>query len=443
MASLLLDGQRSWEADRDDEGHRTYKVSFIVACDFLDGPATALQTPGLPVYGTYWIIDNDVDLWAWCRWETSVKQVIEKPEPNNYFELTFTFSTKPPNKNDRTCKENEVEDPLLELPKINGSFVVYHEEATQDRFGNPLLNSAFERLRGPQVEFDANRPQVKIEMNVPVLDLAQLEGMSNTVNDAPLWGMPPRCIKLSEIEWERKFYGSCYVYFTLHLTFDIRFDTFDRNLLDESTKVLNGHWDGTTGAWILDPIDGQPPNNQNPQHFKRFKDRAGENIKGILNGAGLPAGVQIGTSTAGAVYFMSLTNPNQKGVAPPSASWLTIPSPVSSDIRTWTALSPYDYGETVFNNADLNFYICIAAVGIDAVQLGHLQSPDQDKTHWKFLASGANGVNISNAGIYDNTKTYLPGNYVSFKSSTVEGYIHVEKYPESDFTQLGIPLTFQ
>ena len=87
-----------------------------------------------------------------------------------------------------------------------------------------------------------------------------------------------------------------------HLEFDVRYDTFDRDLQDEGTKVLNGHWDKTTGNWVLTPIARSGatlimPNYLNPQHYIRFQDRLGNITRVTLNGFGQPAGIALGTGT--------------------------------------------------------------------------------------------------------------------------------------------------
>lgn len=303
MSCTLL-GQTRWEGSRDAEGHRTWKITYRIACDYTDGPANALQTPGLPIVGSYWIIDDDFDGWAWCRPDATVVPV-QDVNRNNYFLVTMTFGTKPPDKDKQRCNTTQIEDPLLEPPKIQGSFSRYTEEATYDRFGEPIVNSAWEQIRGPQVEFDKNRAGIKIQMNVLNLDLDILAGAADTVNMYPMWGCPYRSIKLSEPTWEKKYYGTCFVYFTVNLNFEVRIKEdpttgekvsgWDKDLQDEGTKVLNGHWgtqavDGTT-HWVLDKVGGPGgvlADPFNPAHFIRFKDRNGENARLVLNGYGLP-----------------------------------------------------------------------------------------------------------------------------------------------------------
>ena len=291
MTTRLLPGQKIWSVVRDSEGHRTYKVKYRVLCDKTDGPANALQTPGLPVYGSEWQIDNDTDVWAWCLWDATATPVVTD-EPNTAFDVEVTFSTKPPPT--RNCKEFQMEDPLLDPQKVSGSSSKYQLEATVDRFGKPVQNSAFEQMRGAQVEFDSNRGSVKIEQNVPSLQLGLCNAMMDCVNAFPLWGQQPRCVKLSMFTWERKFHGACYVYYTRTFEFDIDERGWDRNLQDEGTKCLHGTFNAATGHWDLTPmqvggtLSSTNPNPDNPFHFVRFQDANGNHAKVILDGHGVP-----------------------------------------------------------------------------------------------------------------------------------------------------------
>lgn len=317
MATQLFNGARKWSMTRDDAGYRTYKISLRVEGAVTDGPANVLRTPGLPLPGTPWIVDDDFDPWSWCRPDATVTPE-KSDEPNRFWTVEHTFSNKPPAQDKQRCHDQQIEDPLLEPQKISGTFAKYQEEAAFARTikyysGTALirtessariLTSSHEQVRGAQVEFDKNRPQVKIEQNVATLGLATFAAMIDTVNAAPLWGLPARCIKLTNASWERKFHGLCYLYYTRVFEFDINYNTFDRDLVDEGTKVLNGHWAGSdtpgtaddSAGWILDKIDGLPPDPSNPAHFIRAKDRNGENMRVILNGEGIPMGGITGTA---------------------------------------------------------------------------------------------------------------------------------------------------
>jgi len=318
MPTELVDGHRTWSCSRDADGHRTYKIKHRVRCltslsklpatygrpDPTLGPATALLfTPGLPLPGRIWAFDNDLDPWAWCRPEATVTPVSPEGEPNTLFDVEQIFSTRP----NKKCHDLSIEDPLLEPQKVNGGVIKDKEEAVFDRFNVAITNSAFEQMRGPHVEFDKSRSTTTVEQNVPILNKFLCDKMMDTLNSAPLWGFPARCIKLSDWTWTENYFGLCARYYVRKFTFEsnVKFDPdsgrlvsgWDKDLLDEGTKALNGHWDETTGKWVLDTIGGAAPNPNNPSHFKRVQDRDGNVMRVVLNGQGVPIESEPGTGT--------------------------------------------------------------------------------------------------------------------------------------------------
>lgn len=286
-ASVFGEGPITKELIRDSEGHRDYKVEHIVVTtDILDGPTVVMGASGLPVIGSLWNFGNDTDVWAFCYPDLKITVHQKKVgDATKYWKVGQKFSTRPLDR----CQDETIEDPLLQDQKVSGSFVKYTQEISKDRFGDPIRTSSHELIHGPQVEFDFNRPTVRIEQNVASLELPTFTEMFDTVNNAMLWGLGPRRIKLSDGFWERKWYGLCNIYYTRVFDFDIDFATFDREIMDEGTKVLNGHWATDSDAWILDNIGGSAPDKTDPTHFIRYKDRNGENSRVILDGKGLPA----------------------------------------------------------------------------------------------------------------------------------------------------------
>lgn len=287
-------GVWNWRLGRDAEGHREYKVTFLVITeDPFDGPLTVLNTPGLPIVGDPYILGNDLDNWAYCKPSCNVSPVQQK-EPCTWWEAEFTFSTK---YDDKRCKDSNIEDPLLTPDRISGGFTKYQEEAATDYFGSPITSSSHEQIRGAQVEFDKNRPTVKIVQNRVNLELDLISQLIDVLNDAPLWGLAQRCVKLSNVSWERKFYARCYMYYERTLEFELRYEGFDRVLLDEGSKVLNGRWNDSDGSWTLVAVPGSSdtpnPNPNNPTHFMKMIDRAGNPMRVILDGAGKPSGILV------------------------------------------------------------------------------------------------------------------------------------------------------
>lgn len=305
-------GARRWSLKRDEEGHRTYNVTHRVKVDrTIHGPLAALElTPGLPEPGSIFIDGIIEDDWAFFTQEADVVQA-GRESNNEWFDITQYATTKPT----RDCVTDGREDPLAVPDRVRIESINYQREGTHDRFGNPIVNSAWEQIRGPQVEFDGHRLRVVIEQNSALLEIALIESLMHVVNDAAMWGFDPRKIKLSAFEAEPKYHSNCDKYWLRRFTFDISND-FDRCILDEGTKVLRGAWDrnpqsSTYGQYIvatsnpLNPFSVDPDPN-NPGDFIRYKDWNNENTRVILNGRGVPwdpTGLTTGTAddTAGEI----------------------------------------------------------------------------------------------------------------------------------------------
>lgn len=281
----------------DDDGHREYRVKYLVECATTDGPLTVAGASGLPATGSTWSFGGELDQWAWCRPTSQILPYVVEDSVGEYYLVEKLFSTKPIER----CGTNTFQNPLLEPPKISISFSNRSEEATRDVFGLPVVYSSWEQIRGPQAEFESARPTIKIEQNFATSGIALLSAMMNGVNALPLWGLPARTIRLAGATVERKYYGQCLVYWTRTLEFQVEYTGWDRYVLDEGTKALRGQWaqrtleDGSeVQVWELVPI-GQDENGEdilpdpkNPAHFIRIIDRQGNPMKVILNGAGVP-----------------------------------------------------------------------------------------------------------------------------------------------------------
>lgn len=262
----VVQGRVNWTGSRDKEGHRSYSITWLVYSTTNEGPEQVGGASGLAAVGSSWAYGADLDVWARCYPNLKIKPVIKR-EPGRWWEVEQTFSTKPLTR----CQDTEIENPLNEPAEISGSFVKYTKEITKDRNGDPVESSSHEMFRGSAVEFDDNRPTVSIGMNVLTLPLSTFTPMVDTVNDAALWGLPARRVKLSNVSWERLLYGTCTFYYRLNYEFDIRMDGngFDRVLIDEGTKVLKPGGDAN-----------------DPRDFQVYKDANGENTRVLLDGSG-------------------------------------------------------------------------------------------------------------------------------------------------------------
>ena len=266
MAATAV-GRVDWSMTRDDDGHREYSlVSLVYASDVLDGPGIVMSASGLPAMGSTWAQGNDSDSWAFCIPNRRVTPIISG-EPGNWWIVESVFTTKPL----RRCQTSSIENPLSEPPDISGSFTSFTREFSFDRFGNALLNGGYEVLRGTAVEFDDGKPTVEISMNLASLPLTSMTAAYNTVNDATLWGMAKRCVKLSRASWARKLYGTCTYYYTVTYGFDISYSTFDHTIPDLANRYL---------------APGGDPNN--PNHYRPTRGLDGEPMPKLLKSNGQP-----------------------------------------------------------------------------------------------------------------------------------------------------------
>lgn len=426
--AVELEGRTSWSLTVDDEGYREYRLVHTVRVSDPenDGPFAVYNCPGLPVPGAPWSFGGDDDPWVWCRPAVEVRPVtVNSKEAVHQWEVEHTFSNRPTSRNDpQRCQETQPEDPLLEPAKLYISHVRYTEEAQYDRFGFAVTNSAFEPLRGPQVEFDANRLQVRVVMNVSDLELDFVALFIDCVNDAPLWGFLRRCVKLSDMAAEPHTYGQCYRYWTISLTFDTNANTFDRDILDEGTKVIQGAWNATTGAWDIADINGEPADPNNPAHFMRAVDRQNNPCRLILDGSGSPAEIEVAVSE-----YVSVASGNQNNALTNTSYWRPL---VSKTPSPWNASTAYAVGAVVYTTAGSTFtWLCI--------QANTGQDPTAAGAFWTLLPNG-----LLSKGPYSTTTIYGLGDYVtSGGASPGAGRIHVEKYLEVNFLALGIPPVLQ
>lgn len=291
QCSGVLTGQRTWRMERDKRGYKRYYITHRVEVDdtpgSADGPANALATPGLPIPGGIWDFDNDTDADAFFTQEAKVTPVIEG-ERCRFYDIE-QVATSEPEDSCLTQFGTGVVDPLTEQPVISGSFVKYTELAEFDKDGDRILSKSFEKFRGPAAEFDKSRATIRITINSATLDLATLCVFIDTLNSFTLWGFDPRCVKLSDITWERKFYAGCSCYFAITYEFETKTDTFDRFILNEGTKALNGKWVPGQAVWELIPINGAAPDPLKPAHYTRYVDRFGNMARTLLKSDGTPA----------------------------------------------------------------------------------------------------------------------------------------------------------
>ena len=110
---------REWSAQRDQEGHRDYELTWLVNTgDDTAGPASALNATGLAVIGSSWNFSgfNDTDQYALCLPKASARRHGNRTTRGRLWLVKQHFTTRPSVR----CQDNNVENPLQEPPKISG-----------------------------------------------------------------------------------------------------------------------------------------------------------------------------------------------------------------------------------------------------------------------------------------------------------------------------------
>lgn len=334
MAATLL-GHVDWSMERDSMGHRDYNITWLVSTDDpLDDPSIVMTCPGLPTIGSAWNFGNGVDAWALC-WPNFKFTPLVTHEPNTWWFVEQKFSTHPIQR----CQNTSIENPLMEPYKVGGGFTKRTRLIDSDKDGIPIRSSSQQRFTGGELEFDDNRPSVTVSFNTLLWPGNLFAEMMDTVNDAPLWGLPTRAIKLSNATFQRNLWGVCNFYFTVNYEFELvvktdpdtnQFTGWDRYISDRGNRVLRGYSPGSweivrgdangnpiqpttnnnatnplTGvAWAVgdlvqpgtqmnpdapDPTNNDKPNYLNPNNYEAFRMAAdGEITEAFLDGKGRP-----------------------------------------------------------------------------------------------------------------------------------------------------------
>lgn len=264
--SAFLQGMMDWNLQSDPDGHRSYKVKWLVGTtDFDDGPMQASLCPELPAIGAPWVFGNDNDPFAFC-WPDWIINPVLTNEPNQYYTVEQTFTTKPL----RRCQDTSINNPLSEPPNISGGNVKFTRQAVLDAYGNPFVTSSHELITGPEAERDDNRHNVQIEMNLAYLPIGEFVPMLDAINAFPMWGLAAHMVKLSSVNWQRLLFGTCSFYFKVSYGFEINPLTWIRYIADMGTMKLGPGGDPADQSDFIPIIEH------------------GERTTKFLNGGGVP-----------------------------------------------------------------------------------------------------------------------------------------------------------
>lgn len=237
MSSTVL-GRIDWGVTRNEDGHRDYFVKWLVEADSTAaGPQTISFAPGLPQIGAQWAFGLDNDAWAFCSPAWTIAPFTNTQERSDLWVVTQPFTTRPLFR----CQTQQIENPLLEPPRLSGSYVREVRRARVDRHGEIPRSISSEPVTGQDMDVPESRPTVHVEITQLNHNLDVITSMTNTLNDAPLWGLSPRKVFFSDVSWRRFMYGTCTFYFVMGLDFEINFRTFDRTIGDVSRLRLAKH----------------------------------------------------------------------------------------------------------------------------------------------------------------------------------------------------------
>ena len=266
-----------WGGSRAKDMHEDYWVTFqVITDDDLDGPQTVTSAPGLPTIGSFWAYGNDSVPGALCSPEVTCQTVVKK-EQNLWWELKYKFTTRPR----KTCATSQITNPLAQPDVISGSFINSLKRVHKRRDGTPIISSSLEPI---WVNKDEHNATVNIVQTVSTLGLSTFTQMINTLNNAPLWGLSSRKIKLRSVPWKKLVWGLCTFYYQRTLQFDVKFNSFDLNdVIDVGHRVIDQSLPGYAGRYATGTGSGSPIlDHTDPNNFTRSTDNRGNINKTIL-----------------------------------------------------------------------------------------------------------------------------------------------------------------
>lgn len=220
---------------------------YVVVCnDFADGPAAAETATGIPVYGdTY----------------GGLELLSKKADPIDDDPLIFNVKCSYGTISDSS---DTSESPLLAPAIQTYGFSVSSEPVYKDANGNPITNSAGERY-DPTVQIDVYDPIITHTQNLATFDGGLASYLVGGVNLDAWYGNAPRTLRINNISATQEVWNGvspALKYWKVTLEVQIRFDTWDVNILDQgyTERVRRGSSGDYYFKLILDK-DGKPKNS--------------------------------------------------------------------------------------------------------------------------------------------------------------------------------------
>ncbi len=228
-------------------GARTYVRAWEVHCDApTDGVVAALAHPDLPRTSDFYLAGAEWDEQSFVQ-SLSVELLSYNGDSVDYLVTANygpfdapSYGTEP-----------------LEWPiRIRASFQQYEKVIWVDQDGKAVRNSAGDPFGDPVV-VDDSRPMLVVTRNesVNAFNLTLAAQQKDKVNAAVWNGFPARTVKCSDIQTgdEQKDPATSLYYYSVSYVFDIKWETWTREILDQGFAYL----DGSTRKPFLDD-EGQP-----------------------------------------------------------------------------------------------------------------------------------------------------------------------------------------
>ena len=208
---------RSLDADENDEGVRTYRLTYQVLTDSVnDGPIAVLAASGLPRIGDTFGFGNSSDFGAYCKRRTA-----RQPDETGLkwqVEVEWASDSKPPT-------ETPPENPLDELPKYSLGFVRETAPLEKDGSGSAIVNSAGVPFN-PPIEVEVSRPVLKVQRNEPpdfITLAARAIEYQDAVNSDTFYGAVAGKARMMSIEVSTEFKRNGVSYCVV--SYEIQFNT--------------------------------------------------------------------------------------------------------------------------------------------------------------------------------------------------------------------------
>ena len=264
-----LRGPLAQRFTRDEEGHRFYEIDWHVETNsFHDNIAFILANWPLFAVGSpfdlasAWPEIRGTDAWAFCTPQLNIAPHRDHKEfaGVRHWVITQYWSTK----QSWRCQTFPIENPLLEPAEYTGDFVHEQRQASVSRFGKPLIHPNYQPITGPATEYQYSYPTINISFNSATLPLSTYVNLVNKLNDAELWGLPPRTIRFADARWERKVYGNCFYYYHTSYVFHFDIKGFDKEVPAEGSYEYGGSGSFDDPASYVQAKDAQGDNTTVP-----------------------------------------------------------------------------------------------------------------------------------------------------------------------------------